>query len=58
MTFLSLLDKLVEMVIKNKIRRYRDECCDTIAIHHHSFCREKNRYKDNCLNLSTNNKIQ
>lgn len=58
MTFLSLLDKLVEMVIKNKIRRHIDECCDTIAIHQHSFCREKIMYKDNCLSLSTNNKIQ
>lgn len=58
MTFLSLLDKLVEVVIKNKIRRHIDECCDTIAIHQHSLCREKKNYKDNFLSLSTNNKIQ
>lgn len=41
MNFLSLLDKLVEIVIKNKIRRHTDEYCDTTAIHQHSFCKEK-----------------
>lgn len=41
MNFLSLLDKLVEIVIKNKIRRHIDEYSDTIAISQHSFCKEK-----------------
>lgn len=53
MNFLSLLDKLVEIVIKNKIRRHTDEYCDTIAIHQHSFCKEK-LSNDNSLSLSTN----
>lgn len=39
--FLSLLDKLVEIVISSKIRRHIDEHCDTIAIHQHCFCKEK-----------------
>lgn len=41
MNFLSLLDKLVEIVIKNKIRRHINEHCDPIAIHQHNFCKEK-----------------
>ena len=41
MNFLSLLDKLVEIVIKYKIRRHVDGYCDTTAIHQHSSCKEK-----------------
>lgn len=41
MTFLSLLDKLVEMVIKSKTRRHIDECCDTMAIHQQKIYRKK-----------------